>query len=62
MQILLDRHLRRVRPWPDELIRSVEQTGKAVFNTMWGPNEFALTGNLESWDRRDRLGELMFRP
>jgi proline iminopeptidase len=58
VQILLDRHLCRVQPWPDELTRSMENMGAAVYNTMWGPNEFTLTGNLASWDRRDRLGEI----
>ena len=59
VQILLDRHLCRVQPWPDELTRSMENMGTAVYNTMWGPNEFTLTGNLASWDRRDRLGEIV---
>lgn len=58
VQILLDRHLCRVQPWPDELARSMENMGTAVYNTMWGPNEFTLTGTLESWDRRDHLGEI----
>ena len=58
VQILLDRHLCRVQPWPDELTRSMQSMGLAVYNTMWGPNEFTLTGNLASWDQRDRLGEI----
>ncbi len=58
VQILLDRHLCRVQPWPDELTRSMENMGTAVYNTMWGPNEFTLTGNLTTWDRRDRLDEI----
>ena len=58
VQVLLDRHLCRVQPWPDELTRSVNNMGTAVYNTMWGPNEFTLTGNLASWDRSDRLGEI----
>ncbi len=29
----------------------MESMGLAVYNTMWGPNEFTLTGNLASWDR-----------
>jgi proline iminopeptidase len=29
-----------------------------VYETMWGPNEFTCTGNLQSWDRTDRLGEI----
>lgn len=58
VQILLDRHLCRVQPWPDELTRAMNNMGTAVYNTMWGPNEFTLTGNLATWDRRDRLGEI----
>jgi proline-specific peptidase len=26
---------------------------------MWGPNEFTCTGTLRSWDRTDRLGEIV---
>jgi proline-specific peptidase len=58
VQILLDRHLCRAQPWPDELTRSMRDMGLPVYNTMWGPNEFTLTGNLASWDRRDRLSEI----
>jgi proline iminopeptidase len=58
VQILLDRHLCRVQPWPDELIRSMENMGVSVYKTMWGPNEFTLTGTLASWDRSDRLSEI----
>ena len=58
VQILLDRHLCRLDPWPPELVRSMQTMGEAVYHTMWGPNEFTLTGNLSSWDRRDRLGEI----
>ena len=58
VQVLLDQHLCRVKPWPEELVRSMQNEGDAVYNTMWGPNEFTLTGNLASWDRQDRLGEI----
>jgi proline-specific peptidase len=58
VQILLDRHLCRVHPWPDELTRSMAKMGVSVYNTMWGPNEFTLTGTLAAWDRSDRLDEI----
>lgn len=58
VQVLLDRHLCRMHPWPEELVRSMNRMGQSVYNTMWGPNEFTLTGTLASWDRRDRLGEV----
>jgi proline iminopeptidase len=30
--------------------------GNAVYETMNGPNEFMVVGNLKDWDRIDRLG------
>lgn len=32
--------------------------GKAVYEYMWGPSEFYPTGNLKSYDRTPRLGEI----
>jgi L-proline amide hydrolase len=29
-----------------------------VYNTMWGPNEFNVTGTLKDWNIVDRLGEI----
>lgn len=53
------RHLCRLDPWPEPLLRSVEYlTGNPVYETMNGPNEFIVTGNLKDWDRTDRLGEI----
>ena len=48
------RHLCRADPWPDFLEAALNGTNTTVYNTMWGPNEFTLTGNLATWDRRDR--------
>lgn len=28
------------------------------YETIQGPNEFTITGNLKDWDRTDRLGEI----
>jgi proline-specific peptidase len=53
------RHLCRLDPWPDALLRSVENlNGNAVYETMNGPNEFIVIGNLKDWDRTDRLAEI----
>jgi pimeloyl-ACP methyl ester carboxylesterase len=30
----------------------------AVYEAMWGPNEYTCTGRLAGWDVRDRLGEI----
>lgn len=32
--------------------------GPAVYEAMWGPNEWTVTGALKGWDVRDRLPEL----
>ena len=53
------RHLCRLDPWPEPLKRSARNlTGNAVYETMGGPNEFIMSGNLKDWDRIDRLGEM----
>ncbi len=53
------RHLCRLDPWPEPLLRSTENLeGNQVYETMNGPNEFFVIGNLKDWDRTDRLGEI----
>lgn len=52
-------HLCRLDPWPDALLRSVRNLdGNAVYETMNGPNEFIVIGNLRDWDRIARLPEI----
>lgn len=53
------RHVCRLDPWPECLLRTVRNLeGNAVYETMNGPNEFMVVGNLKDWDRIDRLGEI----
>jgi proline-specific peptidase len=52
------RHLCRMRPWPHALERALAGAGFEVYNTMWGPNEFSVTGCLADYDRTDRLAEI----
>jgi len=53
------RHLCRLDPWPDPLVRSVKNLdGNQVYETMNGPNEFFVIGNLKDWNRTERLGEI----
>jgi proline-specific peptidase len=52
-------HLCRLDPWPETLLRSVENLdGNAVYETMNGPNEFIVIGNLKTWERTNRLAEI----
>jgi proline-specific peptidase len=53
------RHLCRMDPWPQVLIDNVRNiAGNAVYETLQGPNEFVITGNLRTWDRTDRLSDI----
>jgi proline-specific peptidase len=52
------RHICRLDPEPDELKRARAKFGTPVYETMWGPNEFTVTGTLKDWDVIDRLDEL----
>jgi proline iminopeptidase len=52
------RHIVRLDPEPDVLQRARAKFGKQVYETMWGPNEFTVTGTLKDWDVIERLGEI----
>jgi pimeloyl-ACP methyl ester carboxylesterase len=52
------RHIIRLDPEPEVLQRAREKFGKQVYETMWGPNEFTVTGTLKDWDVIGRLGEI----
>jgi len=53
------RHVCRLDPWPDPFLRTHKNIeGNAVYETMNGPNEFTVTGNLKDWDRTADLGRI----
>ena len=53
------RHVCRLSSMPDCLLRTTENLkNNAVYETMNGPNELVITGNLRNWDRTGRLSEL----
>jgi L-proline amide hydrolase len=60
MLVFYRRHICRVDPWPDYLMRDFEKLAQdpEVYNTMWGPSEFHITGTLKTWDITDRLPEI----
>ncbi len=62
LEVFYKRHLCRLDPWPDALNRSAENLasggGHTVYNTINGPTEFTVTGELKDWNRIDRLGEI----
>jgi L-proline amide hydrolase len=54
------RHLCRLDPWPEELLRSFRalEDDSTVYATMNGPSEFTVVGTIRDWQVVDRLGEV----
>jgi proline-specific peptidase len=53
------RHLCRMDPWPEALVRSSDQMeGNQVYVTMNGPTEFDVIGRLRTWDRTPDLARI----
>jgi proline iminopeptidase len=44
-------YLCRLDPWPEPGVRSFANMNPQVYETMQGPSEFTVTGNLRGWDR-----------
>jgi L-proline amide hydrolase len=60
MMTFYDRHVCRLRPWPDWLQRSFDgmAANPEVYNTMNGPSEFHVIGPLKDFDITGRLGAI----
>lgn len=53
------RHMFRLAHLPESLLRTIaNQATNPAAETMWGPSEFAIVGNLKDWDRTERLDEI----
>jgi proline iminopeptidase len=48
----------RLNPLPEPVQRTLAQLSRPVYNTMQGPNDFVVTGNLKSWDRWSDLAKI----
>jgi proline-specific peptidase len=49
------RHLCRLSPWPEDLVSTLLRVSRPVYNTMIGPNEFTIIGNIKDFDFSDEL-------
>src|SRR6185437_9938173 len=58
MQPFYRRHVCRLDPWPDYVVRSFARMALPVYHYMAGPSEFRIIGTLRGWDIMDRLGEI----
>jgi proline-specific peptidase len=52
------RHVCRLDPFPDFVMRSFERMNTTIYHYMAGPSEFRIIGTLKDWDIMDRLGEI----
>lgn len=52
------RHVCRLDPWPDPLLRTFGQLNQTIYERMQGPNELVITGTHKDYDVTDRLGGL----
>ena len=55
VMVFYRKHLCRLPEWPKEVTYSMEHTSKPVYETMNGPNEFTIIGNIRYWDVTSRL-------
>lgn len=52
------RHVCRLDPWPDSVMRTFGQLNQTIYERMQGPNEFVITGIHKDYDITDRLSDL----
>jgi proline iminopeptidase len=52
------KHVCRLHPWPDYLNEAFARTNADVYNTMWGPSEFTITGTLKNFDLLPQLHKI----
>jgi proline iminopeptidase len=48
----------RINPWPEFLKKGTHLKNAEIYNIMWGPSEFHVTGNLKDFDCTSRLKEI----
>jgi proline iminopeptidase len=58
MMFFYNKHVCRMDPWPECLLQSMEKMGVEVYNHMWGPSEFTMTGTLMQADLTPELPQL----
>jgi L-proline amide hydrolase len=60
MQVFYRRHVCRLDPWPEEVVRTFDLMDEdpTVYGTMNGPSEFHVVGTIRDWDITERLGDI----
>lgn len=55
MMVFYRKHVCRMDPWPECLEKSMEKMAFQVYEHMWGPNEYTITGTLKKFDHAHDL-------
>jgi proline iminopeptidase len=50
-QFLFAKNRCRLDPLPEPVRRTFKEMNRSIYNTMHGPNEFLVTGNMKEWNR-----------
>ena len=58
MMSFYNRHVCRLEPWPSCLLSSLEKLNFDVYQYMWGPSEFTMTGILKDADLTEKLNQI----
>jgi glycerol dehydrogenase len=58
MMVFYERFVARKLPWSDDFQKSMEQMALEIYNHMWGPSEFTVTGLLRTHDRSESLKDI----
>ncbi|MGH6718026.1 MAG: alpha/beta fold hydrolase, partial [Alphaproteobacteria bacterium] len=58
VMVFMRRHFCRLRPSPDELKQSYATFNATLYNAMWGPTEFTVTGPMKDYDGESRLPDV----
>ena len=58
MLVYYERHICALSPWPDSLQAAMGLMNEEVYQAMWGPSEFTITGKLKEFDLTPRLGDI----
>ena len=62
MELLLpnfyQKHLCRLKEWPDGLNRASKHINSEIYTLMQGPSEFGISGRLANWNIKNRLHEI----
>jgi len=53
-----EKHLCRVLPWPEPIVRAFSHINQEIYVMMQGPSEFGASGRLLNWDRSKDLPKI----